>query len=149
MNRSVFGKLLHRIAPLSALFAITLLGTIGQVLNSVHAADEIPSSEIKGQRIFTAGHSFHYFMPPIFTDVAKGAKIADHKQVGTQSIGGSRVIQHWDLPDEKNKVKPALKTGEIDVLTLSPIYLPDDGIEKLAQLGLEHNPAIRVFAHTV
>ena len=32
----------------------------------------------------------------------------------------------------------------VDVLTLSPIWLPDEGIEKFAKLGLEHNPDIRV-----
>ena len=59
-------------------------------------------------------------------------------------IGGSRVIQHWNVADEKNKAKEALKTGKVDVLTLSPIYLPDEGIENFAKLALEHNPKVRV-----
>lgn len=98
----------------------------------------------KGQRILSAGHSFHVFMPGILKDVAQGAAIKDHVQVDVQSIGGSRVIQHWDLADEKNKAKSALKTGKVDVFTLSPIYLPDDGIAQFARLAVEHNPAIRV-----
>src|SRR6185436_16368288 len=46
--------------------------------------------------------------------------------------------------DEKNKAKTALKTGKVDVLTLSPIYLPDDGITNFTQLALEHNPDVRI-----
>jgi hypothetical protein len=61
-----------------------------------------------------------------------------------QAIGGSRVIQHWQVPDDKNKVKKALKTGKVDVLTLAPIHLPDEGIENFAKLALEQNPDIRV-----
>lgn len=39
------------------------------------------------------------------------AEIPDHVQVGLSSIGGSKVIQHWNIPDDKNKPKEALKTG--------------------------------------
>jgi len=99
---------------------------------------------VKGQRILSAGHSFHVFMPGILKDIAQGADIKDHVQVDVQSIGGSRVIQHWDLPDEKNKVKTALKTGKVDALTLSPIYLPDEGIANFTAFALEQNPGIRV-----
>ena len=98
----------------------------------------------KGQRVLSAGHSFHVFMPGILKDVVQGAEIKDHVQVDVQSIGGSRVIQHWDLAEEKNKAKTALKTGKVDVFTLSPIFLPDEGIANFTQLGLEHNPEIRV-----
>lgn len=98
----------------------------------------------KGQRVLSAGHSFHVFMPAILRDLAQAARIADHVQVDVQSIGGSRVIQHWNLADEKNKAKAALKTGKVDVLTLSPIYLPDEGIAHFARLALEHNPDVRV-----
>src|SRR5258708_12339311 len=48
------------------------------------------------------------------------------------------------MKDEDNKAKEALKAGGVDVLILTPVYLPDDGIEKFARLGLEHNPNIRV-----
>ncbi|HEX7901484.1 MAG TPA: hypothetical protein VF950_27240 [Planctomycetota bacterium] len=95
-----------------------------------------------GRRVLSAGHSFHVFMPGILKELASG--IPGHAQVDTQSIGGSRVIQHWDLADEKNKAKTALKTGKVDVFTLSPIFLPDEGIAQFTQLALEHNPGIRV-----
>ncbi len=67
-----------------------------------------------------------------------------HRLAGISSIGGSTVQRHWDLPEEKSAVKRVLKAGGADVLTLSPIWLPDDAIEKFVKLGLEHNPALRV-----
>ena len=98
----------------------------------------------QGQRVFSCGHSFHVFVPGILSDMAKAAGIQDHQALGLSAIGGSRVIQHWDVSDDKNKAKEALRSGNVDVLTLSPIHLPDEGIEKFARLALEHNPKIRV-----
>lgn len=104
-------------------------------------ADEAPA---KGLRIATAGHSFHVWMPGILSDIAAKAQITGHQQVALSSIGGSQIIQHWNLPEEKEKLKPALLGSKVDVLTLSPIYLPDDGIENYVKLGLEHNPGLRI-----
>ncbi len=118
------------------LTGLALLFCVGSGLSQ----DQAP----KGRRILSAGHSFHVFMPAILKDLAQAADIKDHVQVDLQSIGGSRVIQHWDLADEKNKAKAALKAGKVDVLTLSPIYLPDEGIAHFAALALEHNPDVRV-----
>ena len=102
-------------------------------------------TDVKGQRVFSAGHSFHFFMPPILADIAKKADIKDHKQLGLSAIGGSRVIQHWNVAEEKNKAKEKLKAGEVDVFTMSPIYLPDEGIENFVKLGVENNPKIRIL----
>ncbi len=98
----------------------------------------------KGQRVFSCGHSFHVFVPPILSNVAKMAGVKDHEQVGLSAIGGSRVIQHWNVPDARNGAKEALRAGKVEVLTLSPIHLPDEGIEKFATLALKHNPNVRV-----
>lgn len=103
----------------------------------------------KGQRVFTCGHSFHYWVPGILIDLAKKADIADHVQVGVSSIGGSKVIQHWNVADEKNKAKEALKAGKVDVLTMSPIFFPDAGIENFATLALENNKDIRVLVQPI
>lgn len=130
-------RLLQGRVGLAVLLALAWVGRAGA------AADASKPIE-KGQRVFTAGHSFLMFMPPILRDMAQAAGIKDHVQVGTQPIGGSRVVQHWNLPDDKNKAKEALKTGKVDVLTLSPIYLPDEGIDNFTKLALEHNPAIRI-----
>ncbi len=97
-----------------------------------------------GQRVFTCGHSFHWWVADMLRDMAQAAGISGHQVVGTSSIGGSRVVQHWDVPEEQNKAKEALRAGTVDVLTLSPIYLPDDGIEAFARLALEHNPDVRI-----
>jgi hypothetical protein len=70
-------------------------------------------------------------------------------QLGVSSIGGSRVIQHWDITDEKNKAKENLKTGKVDVLTLSPIFLPDPGIENFTKLALEYNKDIRIVVQPI
>lgn len=100
-----------------------------------------------GQRVFTAGHSFHflgYQLPALLQEIARSAGISDHQIAGTSVIFGSKVIQHWDVKDPDNKTKEALKTGNVDVLTTTPIYLPDDGIEKFAKFGYEHNPNFRL-----
>lgn len=103
----------------------------------------------KGQRVFTCGHSFHVWVPGIVADLSRKAEIPGHVQVGVSSIGGSRVIQHWNIDDAKNKAKDALKTGKVDVLTLSPIFLPDPGIENFTKLALEHNQDIRVVVQPI
>src|SRR4051794_32690361 len=59
----------------------------------------------KGQRVFTCGHSFHGFVYRMLDEMAKSAGIKDHQSVGSSMIGGSRVIQHWDVPEVKNAAK--------------------------------------------
>ncbi|MCA9124076.1 MAG: hypothetical protein H6821_00850 [Planctomycetaceae bacterium] len=100
----------------------------------------------KGQRVFYTGHSFHMFVPPRVEQLVEAAGIQGHKLVGTQGIGGSRVIQHWDLADEKNKAKAALATGEVDVFTMAAhVTIPDEGITNFTELGLKHNPNLRLL----
>jgi hypothetical protein len=112
---------------------------------SVAAADDAKTPPA-GLRVFYTGHSFHMFVPQRVEQLVKAAGIEGHKLVGTQSIGGSRVIQHWDLADDKNKAKPALTTGEVDVFTMAAhLAIPDDGITNFTELGLEHNPKLRLL----
>src|SRR4051794_32082116 len=105
-------------------------------------AKEAPITE--GLRVFTCGHSFHVWVARMIADLAEKAGIKNHRVAGISSIGGSRVIQHWDVADDKNAAKKALAAGEVDCLTLSPIWLPDEGIENFARLAIEHNPNIRI-----
>lgn len=126
-------------------FAALVFSAVRLVAQDTSATQPIT----KGQRIFYTGHSFHYFMPPILLDVAKSAGISDQQNLGLSAIGGSRVYQHWNVPDDKNKAKEVLKSGQIDVLTLAPIFMPDDGIEKFATLALEHNPNIRITVQEI
>ena len=133
--------------PAAALFLALLAGNllaISQAQTTLEQSDRQVSPVTRGQRVFTCAHSFHGFVYPILSEMARAAGIKDHQPVGRSGIGGSRVIQHWDVPEEKNGAKAALRAGKVDVLTLSPIWLPDEGIEKFARLGFEHNPEIRV-----
>jgi hypothetical protein len=107
-------------------------------------ANQQTSSIIEGLRVFTAGHSFHDWVANILDEIARSAGISNHQIAGLSSIGGSSVIKHWDVPDVTNLTKKALLAGKVDVLTLSPIWLPDLGIESFAEFGLRYNPDIRL-----
>lgn len=106
---------------------------------------ELSGAPVRGLRVFTCGHSFHVWVAGILADMAKGAGIADHHVAGTSSIGGSRAIQHWDVPDEQNEAKKALRAGVVDVLTLSCMTQADEGIRAFARFAFEHNPNVRVL----
>lgn len=120
-----------------------LLATLCLTAPIVHADDLLPPITT-GQRVATCGHSFHVFTYKQVDEIAKSAGL-DHQLVGLSSIGGSTVQKHWDVPEEKSAVKQVLKSGKVDVLTLSPIWLPDDAIEQFVKLGIEHNPALRIL----
>lgn len=137
---------MHRFLPTRRLF-------IGSLLIALPAmalrADETKTAStnataVAGQRIFYTGHSFHMFVPAMIDQIVKTTDIQGHKVAGTQGIGGSKVIQHWELADDKNKAKPALISGQVDVFTMAPhLMIPDEGISNFVKLGLEHNPDIR------
>ncbi len=115
------------------------------LVNSNTIADD-PKSHPAGLRVFYTGHSFHMFVPQRVEQLVKSAGIEGHKLAGTQGIGGSKVIQHWDLEDGKNKARPALESGQVDVFTMAPhLIVPDEGITKFAELGLKHNPNLRLL----
>jgi hypothetical protein len=110
------------------------------------AADDNSQSPPAGLRVFYTGHSFHMFVPRNVEQLVKSAGIQGHKLVGTQGIGGSRVIQHWDLADDKNQARPALTTGEVDIFTMAAhVAIPDEGITRFVELGLKHNPNLRLL----
>ena len=118
-------------------------------VNSPTGDAKIGGPITQGQRIFFTGHSFHVFIPPILKNIADSAGVTDQQNLGLSSIGGSQVIQHWNVPDTNNQAKEALRTGQVDVLTLAPIFIPDEGIEKFAALALEHNPNIRITVQEI
>lgn len=95
-------------------------------------------------RVFYTGHSFHMFVPPRIASAAKADGVKEYQQAGAQGIGGSRVIQHWDKDKGDNAARKALEKGDIDVFTMSPhLLLPDEGIERFVELGLNHNPKMK------
>jgi hypothetical protein len=95
----------------------------------------------QGQRVYTCGHSFHVWVAPMLAEIAASAGIEGHVMAGLSSIGGSSVIQHWN---EQGEVHQALSAGSVDVLTLSPIWMPDAGIKRFAHLAAEHRTTVRV-----
>jgi len=119
--------------------AIFLLATL---CLTARAADLHPPITA-GQRVATCGHSFHVFTYRQVAEMALAAGLK-HELAGLSSIGGSTVQKHWAVPEEKSAVKQVLKAGKADVLTLSPIWLPDEAIEQFAKLGIEHNSALRI-----
>jgi hypothetical protein len=65
--------------------------------NSTAVAQSAPA----GLRIFTSGHSFHVFVPPLLDQLARKAGIQGHHQIGLQSMGGSTVLQHCQRPQHR------------------------------------------------
>lgn len=127
-----------------ALLVFVLASALGGL--TLRAAESTPSTLAgapAGLRVYTAGHSFHAWVAPMVRDIAQMAGIKDHAVAGVTSVGGSSVQRVWEAPAGA-KTREALEGGQIDVLTLSPIWLPDEGIEKFVRLGLEKNPALRV-----
>ena len=119
-----------------------LIATLCLTTLIARAADMQPPITV-GQRVATCGHSFHVFTYRQVAEIAASAGLK-HELAGLSSIGGSTVIKHWAVPEEKSAVKQVLKAGKADVLTLSPIWLPDEAIEQFVKLGIEHNPALRI-----
>jgi hypothetical protein len=122
--------------------AFLLLASLAVATCLSRAADPQPPITT-GQRVATCGHSFHVFTYKQVEQIAVSAGLK-HQLVGISSIGGSTVQKHWDVPEEKSAVKQVLKAGGADLLTLSPIWLPDEAIEQFVKLGIEHNPALRI-----
>jgi hypothetical protein len=121
--------------------ALITLGCVTVLVRS-QPRDE-PADPPKGQWVFFASHSGMWYVPDPLGELAQAARIKDHKTVGLQKLGASKTLQHWNLPDDKNEAKKALKASAVDVFVMSPIQFPDEGVENFVKLGLEHNPNMR------
>lgn len=109
----------------------------------VEAADGGDQSIPAGRRVFYASHSLMWYVPEPLGELATAKGIENHELLGLQKIGASRTLQHWNLPDTENLAKRALATGNVDVLVMSPIQFPDEGVENFVRLGLQLNPRMR------
>lgn len=126
----------------SAVAALALLLGANAPVAAVQSGPALPA----GVRLFVTGHSFHVFVPPMLEELAHLAGIAGHRTIGLQRLGGSTVLQHWEMADSVNTARPALIGGQVDVFTMSPVVaVPDEGITRFAALGLEHNPQLRLL----
>lgn len=99
----------------------------------------------RGLRVFTCGHSFHLWTAELIAECAASAGIVGHEIAGTSGIGASQAIQHWDVPLVDNHAREKLRLGEVDVLTLSCMTYPDEGIANFARWAFAHNPDARVL----
>lgn len=127
--------------------ALVVACSMGVFAPPARGADDSPAAAAEaGLRVFVMGHSFHVFVADRLTPLARAAGIVGHEVVGRQMLGASSVRQHWNLADGQNKAKAALAAGDVDVLTMSPNWIvPDDAIPLFTDLGLEHNPDLRVL----
>ena len=66
-------------------------------------AFSVACSAAEPYRVFYTGHSFAGAPPAWLGILAKQAAINDYENVGRQSLGGSRVIDHWKLADARNE----------------------------------------------
>lgn len=133
--------------PLLRRFPLFLAGPLVVVLFvALSAGGDEPAGAPASQHIFVAGHSFHTPIAPLLDEIARSAGVPAPVVIDRQGLGGSSVTKHWELPDEKDKARKAIKSGTVDVLTVSPNAnpLPDPAIAKFTALLLEHNPRGRV-----
>lgn len=122
---------------LALLLALTL-----SVVTNAYGADAKPA-ETK-LRVFTAGNSFHMWLPAWLSAIEKEAGVTPHEQLGVDYMASSWVNQHWDKPDDKHRARAVVESGELDVLTLGGMHTPDDGIDKFTEAGLAKNPKLIV-----
>jgi hypothetical protein len=98
-----------------------------------------------GQKIFYATHSLMWDVPEPLTEQANAFGIKAHQMVGVQRLGFSRTEQHWNLEDAQNQAKTALGAGTVESFVMSPMDMPDKGVENFVMLGIQNNPAMRFF----
>jgi hypothetical protein len=122
----------------SAAFAGTSAAVQPPITQAAKAAEAIPA----GQRLFYAAHSLMWPVPEPLGEAVNAYGIKDHVLVGMQSMGFSRTQQQWD---QGTQAKQALKTGKVDDFIMSPMDMPDTGVDNFVALGLESNPKMRFF----
>jgi hypothetical protein len=111
----------------------------------------------EGGAYYMATHSFNVFIGPNLRtgepgpldELAGEAGLQGHRNIGIQMIGGSTPMQHWnqgDGDDSQNLAKVALRSGGVDVFTMSPnAIMPEEGIDLFADLLMETNPDARLL----
>ena len=106
------------------------------------------SSHLLGYQVFSIGHSFLAFQPPLLEQLAHSTGLTEHRQLGASILGGSLAQHHWDLPDSANTAKQMLRSGSVQALqiaSLNPIFNPDPGVQAFAKLAWSHNPRTKIF----
>ena len=97
-----------------------------------------------GQHMFYASHSLMWDVPAPLAEMVKAYGITNHT-LGIQQMGFSRTQAFWDQPEAQSQGKQALKTGKLDDFVMSPMDMPDKGVEEFVKLGILNNPNMRFF----
>lgn len=103
-----------------------------------------PSDPAAGRRMFYASHSLMWDVPGPLAEMAAAYGIKDHS-LSIQRMGFSRTQQFWDQPEAQSQAKQALGTGQIDDFVMSPMDMPDQGVEEFVKLGILNHPQMRFF----
>jgi len=114
----------------------------GATAGQAPAAGAAPQTLPEGRKIFYASHSLMWDVPDPLTEEVKAYGIKDHTVVGLQKMGFSTTLEQWQ---KGAQAKKALETGKIDDFVMSPMEMPDAGVDNFVELGLQHNPKMRFF----
>ena len=97
-----------------------------------------------GQHMFYASHSLMWDVPAPLAEMVKAYGITNHT-LSMQQKGFSRTQAFWDEPEAQSQGKQALKKGNLDDFIMSPMDMPDKGVEEFVKLGILNNPHMRFF----
>jgi hypothetical protein len=97
-----------------------------------------------GLRMFYASHSLMWDDPQPFGELTEAYGIKDQK-IDIERKGFSRTQEFWGEPEAQSPAKKALKTGNLDVFVMSPMDMPDTGVDGFVTLGILNNPHMRFF----
>jgi len=135
-------------SPWKSTFVFASLFAAGLALAASALAADGPAPQTAtppaGLHMFYASHSLMWDDPEPFGELAKAYGIKDQK-IEIQRMGFARTQQFWDQPEGQSQAKQALKTGTVDVFVMSPMDMPDDGVDGFVKLGLLNNPHMRFY----
>ena len=94
--------------------------------------------------MFYASHSLMWDVPDPLAEMTKAYGITNHT-LSIQRMGFSRTQAFWDQPEAQSQAKQALKAGNLDDFVMSPMDMPDKGVEEFVKLGILNNPHMRFF----
>jgi len=108
-------------------------------------AAAISAAEKTGDGLWVASTGHSLVGPALgpFETIAKAAGHDGHRQIRQLSGGATGSPRaHWEKPEDKQIMKPALETGKWDVLTMGAHYEGSeiDDFDRWIELGLKHNP---------
>ena len=138
----MLGRLLRN--PFALILALLLVARVPIAWGAAEKAEKTG----KGLWVASTGHSLVGPAMRPFEAIAKAAGYDGHKQLVQLSGGATGSPRaHWEKPEEKQLMKPALATGKWDVLTMGAHFEgsePDD-FARWIDLGLKHNPAMLFY----